>query len=151
MPKFELTNMIMIKDPKTGLVAAIDRIKSPLGLSLPGGHIEDDESFYDSAVREAYEETGLKVKNLKHCGVIHWLNTDTKDRYIVFLYKTSEFEGELKEFSDEGKNKWVSVEELLSCKAETRIPEYMPMFLNDDLNEAFGPWRENEDFSIYYK
>ena len=149
MPKFELTNMIMIKD-RNRTCRGDRQNKKPWAFS-PRGHIEDDKSFYDSAVREAYEETGLKVKNLKHCGVIHWLNTDTKDRYIVFLYKTSEFEGELKEFSDEGKNKWVSVEELLSCKAETRMPEYMPMFLNDDLNEAFGPWRENEDFSIYYK
>ncbi|MGI6773575.1 MAG: 8-oxo-dGTP diphosphatase [Acutalibacteraceae bacterium] len=151
LPELELTNMIMIQHPETKKVAAIDRAKSPFGLSLPGGHVEENESFYDSAVREAYEETGLKVKNLIHCGVIHWLNLDTQDRYLVFLYKTGDFEGELKEYTDEGRNLWISIDELMNSGGETRMDEYLPMFLNDAYCEAFGPWRENENFGVIYK
>jgi len=81
-PSCELTNMIMIQNPSTGEVVVINRKKSWTGLSFPGGHVEPGESFYDSAVREAYEETGLEVKNLELCGIINWSNTKTFDRYL---------------------------------------------------------------------
>ena len=95
MPKIELTNMVMIQDNKTGKVLVQDRIKKWKGLSFPGGHIEEGESFVDSAIREIKEETGLDIANLKSCGVIHWCNNTTSDRYIEFLYKTTDFSGEL--------------------------------------------------------
>jgi hypothetical protein len=31
------------------------------------------------------------------------------------------------------------------------MDEYLPMFLNDAYCEAFGPWRENENFGVIYK
>ncbi|MDD4415157.1 MAG: NUDIX domain-containing protein [Oscillospiraceae bacterium] len=95
MPKNEFTTMVMIKDRHTGKTLVQDRVKSWKGLSFPGGHIEDGESFYDCAVREVKEETGLDVYNLKFCGIIHWLNNKTFDRYMVFLYKTADYLGEL--------------------------------------------------------
>lgn len=33
--------------------------------SIPGGHMEFFETFEDGAARECFEETGVKVKNLK--------------------------------------------------------------------------------------
>ena len=97
MPKVILTNMVMIEDRKNNKVLVQDRIKSYKGYSFPGGHVKGDESFYDSAVREVKEETGLDVSNLSFCGIIHWLNKTNEDRYIVFLYKTHEFKGTLLE------------------------------------------------------
>jgi len=91
MSKLELTNMAMIQDKQTGKVLVQDRVKSWKGLSFPGGHIENNESFIDSAVREVREETGLEVWNLKSCGIIHWLNNKTFDRYLVFLFKTGDY------------------------------------------------------------
>ena len=84
MPKIEMTNMVMIQDRQTGKVLVQDRVRSWKGLSFPGGHVEDNESIVDSAVREVKEETGLDVCNLKSCGVIHWLNRKTHDRFMVF-------------------------------------------------------------------
>jgi 8-oxo-dGTP diphosphatase len=63
--KIELTNMVMIEDKTTGKVLVQERIKSWCGLTFPGGHVEEGESFVDSAVREVKEETGLDVKNLR--------------------------------------------------------------------------------------
>ncbi|MGI6561524.1 MAG: 8-oxo-dGTP diphosphatase [Clostridia bacterium] len=151
MSKVTLTNMVMIRDKTTGKVLVQDRIKSWKGLSFPGGHVENDESFVDSAIREVREETGLVVKNLEYCGVIHWLNTKTFERYIVFLYKTEDFSGVLKEESDEGKNLWITIDELRNTPSENGMPLYLPVFLEDKYSEAFGPWNDEEALRIEYK
>jgi 8-oxo-dGTP diphosphatase len=57
--------MVMIQNKHTGKVLVQDRVKSWKGLSFPGGHVENGESFYDCAVREVKEETGLEVRDLK--------------------------------------------------------------------------------------
>lgn len=150
MAKIELTNMVMIEDKKTGKVLVQNRIKSWKGLSFPGGHVEANESFYDSAVREVKEETGLDVSGLKPCGVIHWLNTDTQDRYLVFLYKTTEFCGEYLSASDEGENIWMTLEELEASQSDNGIQKYIPMFRENGYSEAYGPWNEREPEKIFY-
>ena len=146
--KAELTNMIMIQDKKTGRVVVQDRVKSWKGYSFPGGHVLDGESFVLSAVREAKEETGLDVKNLKSCGVIHWSNTRSFDRYLAFLYKTNDFEGSLLPETDEGKNLWMSIDELLAAPSDNGMPDILKMFLHDEYSEAFGAWSDAEPYNI---
>ncbi|NPB06155.1 MAG: NUDIX hydrolase [Aquificae bacterium] len=43
-------------------IVLIERRNPPVGLALPGGFVEVGERVEDAAVREALEETGLKVK-----------------------------------------------------------------------------------------
>ena len=152
MPKNEFTTMVMIQNKTTGKVLVQNRIKSWKGLSFPGGHLEDGESFYDCAVREAKEETGLDVLNLKSCGIIHWLNKKTFDRYMVFLYKTTEYSGELISECNEGRNFWITVDEMQTTPSENQMPKnYLPMFLESKYSEAFGPWKDDEQWEIIYK
>ena len=96
---------------------------------------EGDESFYDCAVREVKEETGLDVRNLKFCGVIHWLNNKTFDRYLCLLYKTTEYSGELIAECDEGRNMWLP-SMVRSTPSNNQTPEYLPMFLDDRYGES---------------
>ena len=151
MPAVEFTNMIMVQDPDTGKVLVQNRIKCWKGISFPGGHIEEGESFVDSAVREMKEETGLDIYDLQSCGVIHWNNKDTRDRYIVFLYKTQKYEGELIPSMEEGENFWITIEELKKLPSENGFDRYLPMFLENRYNEAFGPWCQGEPEVIIYK
>jgi len=143
--------MVMIQDRHTGKVLVQDRVKSWKGLSFPGGHIEDYESIVDSAIREVKEETGLDVENLQSCGLIHWLNNKTFDRYWVFLYKTSDYSGELMGECDEGRNFWITIEELRNTPSENRLMDYLPMFLEGKYSEAFGAWNDDEVWEIVYK
>lgn len=149
--RIELTNMVMIEDKQTGRVLVQERLKSWTGLSFPGGHVEQGESFVDSAVREVKEETGLDVRNLETCGVIHWVHKTRKDRYIVFLYRTSDFSGNLLEATDEGRVFWIDPEELKTQKLSSNFANYLPMFTSDEYSEAFGEWCEDEPDVLVYK
>ncbi len=150
MPKVELTTMVMIQNPETGEVLVQDRMKSWKGWSFPGGHLEDSESVVDCAKREIKEETGLTVENLKSCGIIHWLNNQTFDRYLVFLFKTTDYHGILSD-CDEGKNFWVSLEELKTRPSTNDTPKYLPMFFENRYSEAFGSYNGTDPWELIYK
>ena len=152
MTKIEFTTMVMIKDIETDRFLVQNRVKSWKGVAFPGGHVEKNESLIDCAVREIREETGLDIWNLKHCGVIHWLNNKTFERYLVFLYETIDFSGELLSKSDEGDNLWMTKAELLSVKgSENGFERYLPMFFKGEYSEAFGLWNDEEEWDLEYK
>lgn len=145
----EFTNMVMVTDPKTGLSAVIERTKSWCGYAFPGGHVERGESFYDSAVREVYEETGLRVHSLESCGVIQWIHADTDDRYVVMCYRTSDFSGVLKERCDEGTLRWMSMSELESAPSNNDFQKYLPLF-RGGFCEAVGVYNDSGNLSFRY-
>lgn len=138
MPNVKLTNMCMIYDPDTNRVLVQDRIKSWKGLAFPGGHIEEGESIIDSTIREVREETGLLVSDLELCGIVYWFHEETKDKYLVFSYRTSSFSGELVEETEEGKLSWVHRDELPSLPLAEGCKERLPMFLDKMYSEGFG-------------
>ena len=96
--KFYNMTMVMRED---GKVLVLDRIKTDWpGLTFPGGKVEAGESFAASAIREIHEETGLSVSRVIPCGTVHWAHKETGHRYIEFLYKALEFEGEFLELRE---------------------------------------------------
>lgn len=68
----ELTTMVMVRRRDTGEVLVQQRAKSWKGIAFPGGHAEPGESLLACAVREIYEETGLRVSDLQSCGLVDW-------------------------------------------------------------------------------
>ena len=89
---------------------------------------------------------------MKSCGIIHWLNKKTLERFIVFLFKTSDYSGDLIAESDEGRNFWITVDEMRNTPSENQMPKnYLPMFLEDKYSEAFGLWKDDEPWEIVYK
>jgi 8-oxo-dGTP pyrophosphatase MutT (NUDIX family) len=56
-------------------------------LGIPKGHIEDGESIKDTAIRETFEETGIKVKE-SSLSQAHFLDyPNGKKRIYYFIYK----------------------------------------------------------------
>lgn len=63
-------NMCMILDGE-GNVLALDKVNdSYTGATFPGGHVEKNELFSKSMIREVREETGLTIEMPKLCGYI---------------------------------------------------------------------------------
>ena len=145
MPKLEITNMVMVQDVSTGRVVVQERVKRWCGIAFPGGHAEPDESIYDSAVREVKEETGLEIRNLKSCGFMYWFNNQTQDKYFTYFYKTTDYEGELLDATDEGKVFWTSLAQLDDRKFAPNFKEYLPMFLEDKYTEAYCSWNDDQE------
>ena len=148
----EHTNMIMIYDRDTDSAVVINRKISWCGISFPGGHLEPGESAYESAVREAKAETGLDVTDLQFCGIIHWHNVDSGKKYMVYTYRTCNYSGTLIPGTDEGEVFFMKLDDIKNAKENNRIAEYLPVFLDGNISEAFGKYTDDDDtgFDIKY-
>lgn len=71
-----------------------------------GGKFLENETPDECLLREAYEETGLKLTNWKCRGVVTFLINGPWDGEYMYLFTADGFEGELKE-CDEGELQWV--------------------------------------------
>jgi len=146
----------MIQNPETKDVLVQNRKRKYPGYSFPGGHVERGESVYDCAVREVREETGLDVKGLESCGLVHWANTETDERYICFMYKTTQYNGALIAQTDEGEQFWLDIDALLATPEEKFSSIHYalsPLFHETGkYSEAFLLWSsEDERYEWSYR
>lgn len=127
----ELTTLCLIHKGNQYLLQ--DRVKKDWkGYTLPGGHVEPGESIVEATIREMQEETGLTIRNPKLCGVKQF--PIEGGRYLVFLFETEEFEGELVS-SEEGAMHWVNAGELDTVKTVNDLKELLQVMLDDNLSE----------------
>ena len=130
-----LTNMCMICNGDEILVQ--DRVSpSWPGVAFPGGHVERGESFVRSTIREIKEETGLDIAELELCGIRQWFRGWKKNRYIILLYRTNHFSGELKS-SAEGKVFWIKRKDLDQYQLAPGFEDFLKVYENDDLTENY--------------
>ncbi len=118
---------------KNGRYLLQDRIKNDWkGYTLPGGHIEPGESIVDAVIREMQEETGLMISHPHLCGVKQFPLEE--GRYIVFLFETEEFEGDLRS-SEEGTMHWIDERELSKVNLVEDFEDLIEVMLDDELVE----------------
>ncbi len=132
----ELTVLCLIHRDDNFLLQ--DRTKKDWrGYTLPGGHVEPGESIVDAVIREMKEETGLTIRNPRLCGIKQFPieNNGKEDgRYLVFLFETDRFEGDITS-SEEGKMHWVKKEELKQVNLVNDFEELLEVMLDKELNE----------------
>lgn len=128
------TNMCMVQDGSRVLVINRNDPGWP-GLAFPGGHVEKGEAFADSVIREVYEETGLTIEQPRLCGIKQF-RTEENSRYIVLLYRTDKFEGQLIS-SGEGEAFWLTLEQLDQYPLTPHFEQVVEVMLRDDLSEFF--------------
>ena len=129
--RVELTVLCLVEDDNKILLQ--NRIKEDWqGYTLPGGHVERDESFVDAVKREMKEETGLDIKNPKLVGVKQF--PIKYGRYVVFLFKTNEYSGTLVS-SNEGKVEWVEYNRLKDINTVDDFEDLLKVINLDNLSE----------------
>lgn len=80
-------------------IVLIERKNPPLGWAIPGGFVDQGEWVEDAARREAWEETGLKVRLKTLLGLYSNPNRDPRFHTVTALY-VAESQGEPKAMDD---------------------------------------------------
>ena len=75
-----------------------------------GGKFEDKESPEECMLREAYEETGLKIENYKYRGIVTFVSDICQTQYM-HLFTADGFTGNISE-CDEGELCWVEKDKI---------------------------------------
>lgn len=105
-----------------------------------GGRIEEGETPEDCILREAKEETGLSLNDLRYRGIVNF-RSDMYESEEMHLFTSKEFDGEITE-CDEGVLEWIDFDRLYS----------LPMWEGDKL--FLGLIRTEVDFfdlTLQYK
>lgn len=72
-----------------GGIVLIARKNPPMGWALPGGFVDYGETLEDAAVREAREETSLRISNLKLLGCYSDPSRDSRQHTISTVFIAS--------------------------------------------------------------
>ena len=106
-----------------------------------------------STIREIHTETGLTISNLRTHGVTEWevpektVNIVRQDhtpnlKYIVFLFRTSSYTGELKS-SAERQMEWMTLDEIRRRNLAPHIAQYIRVLQEDNVPQTYGISRKD--------
>jgi O-acetyl-ADP-ribose deacetylase (regulator of RNase III)/ADP-ribose pyrophosphatase YjhB (NUDIX family) len=106
------TTVDAIIETNDGIVV-IERSNPPFGLALPGGFVDYGESLEEAVKREAKEETGLEITDLKQFHTYSQANRDPRFHTISTVY-IAKAKGKPKSGSDAAGIKIVKLSEIKS-------------------------------------
>jgi 8-oxo-dGTP diphosphatase len=90
-----------------------------------GGKLTQGETPEECAVREIFEESGLRVRNPQLKGFLTFPNFAYEEDWYVFVFVAEDFEGELID-SPEGNLRWVENSDLAALNLWEGDPIFLP-------------------------
>ena len=97
--------------------------------SVPGGLVEIGERVRDAAVREAMEETGLRVELVERLGVVDKIMRDDDGRvkyhFIIVQFLARIVEGEARAMDDALEARWAEPSEFRSYELTASLREFL--------------------------
>ena len=93
-----------------------------------GGHLEENESPEECMLREAREEAGMELKNLRLRGILTFILPDWGNE-LTFLYTAETDDAKLPECR-EGVLQWVPVEEVMSLNLWEGDRVFLPLLIS---------------------
>lgn len=133
----------MEKRPKVGVGVIVLKDKQVLlgkrkgshgegSWQFPGGHLEYQESIEDCAIREVYEETGLKITNLRYGPYTNDI-FEPEDQHYITLYVIADYESGILESREPDKSQqW-------SWHNWHQLPEPLFLPIENLLKQRFTP------------
>lgn len=132
MPKITVGNVCFVKDKDTNKILFLKRNREPMSgmVTGVGGKTEFDEDINASCVREVFEETGLKVKDVSLKGVVKTILEGKDSSWILFVYTANKADGNLID-CNEGELCWVDDDQVYSQNLIGFIRKIMPAVLEE--------------------
>lgn len=138
-----IKNYVNVCIKKGDQVLLLDRQHDDFnGWIQPGGKVDFPESFFEAAVREVKEETGLTVLNLQLKGISGFTNPIGNERYVYYDFLCEEFEGEVLSDSPEGTPKWWHLDQLDQLDMQDDIRDRLPLYWRKGSFERIHYWDE---------
>ncbi len=131
----EKGEILLIKNPKFGDF-----------WTIPGGHIELDESAEQALRREFLEETNLQLKNIEAIGFSEGINPEFffKKKHFIYLSYLAELAGgEITKSNEMTEYLWVNPKETSELKISSSVTPLIGYYLEKKNN--------NESFENQYK
>ena len=96
--------------------------------SIPGGRVEPGESLPQAAAREAFEETGLRVRVGELLGELDIPGADADTVYVVSDYAAAVVGGELRPGDDAADARWCTRAEAAALPLTTDLLDYLDRY-----------------------
>lgn len=87
--------------------------------NLPGGGVDNNETYIDAAIRECYEETNLIVSNLK------FVSSNEHTDYIIHFFVSKDYNGEFKLNWENSNYKWITKNEIINYEFVPDVKEIL--------------------------
>lgn len=118
--------MLVVKD---GLILGVSRINDSTKWGLAGGKVEEGESTQEAAIRETFEETGIRVNA---CSFLFERIEPSKTidgvSFNTYCFYADDWSGEIFP-SEEGDVKWLTPGKLMKLESGA-FPEYNLIAIN---------------------
>jgi 8-oxo-dGTP pyrophosphatase MutT (NUDIX family) len=101
-----------------------EKVNGRITWNQPAGHLEDNESLPDAALRETLEETGWKVRLNHLIGVHQWRSSEHGDAVIRFSFAATAVTHDAERPLDTGISQalWLRRDEIVARENQLRSP-----------------------------